>query len=272
MLKEILAFLDSGDGDEAFIDDALAFARFHEARLTLVLLSAIPTPDYGITLGPPYVALSAYLEASETKRAALAELAKKEGVEIRELIEVSEVLLDRSPTQARYADLILFGPGCGGEDWPLRRRVFENVVFASGRPVLVLPTGWKPRAFARATLGWNASREATRALGDAMPLLEPGADIQVVTVAANPSAKGHGEEPGADIARYLGRHGFAVEVDNQKAEGRPHSAVLVQSADAHRSDLLILGATARSRLRELLLGGVTQELLAGATLPILFSA
>src|SRR3546814_4459908 len=73
-------------------------------------------------------------------------------------------LLDKAPVQARYADFVLFGPVDAYGNAHLRRRLFENIALSSGRPVIVLPAGWKPRSFAHLAVGWNATREATRAL------------------------------------------------------------------------------------------------------------
>src|SRR3546814_20261562 len=86
-------------------------------------------------------------------------------------------LLDKAPVQARYADFVLFGPVDAYGNAHLRRRLFENIALSSGRPVIVLPAGWKPRSFAHLAVGWNATREATRALGDALNLAPPGAKL-----------------------------------------------------------------------------------------------
>lgn len=118
-------------------------------------------------------------------------------------------------------------------------------------------------------IGWNATREATRALGDSLQLAAPGTRIDVLVVDAKSSTKGHGSEPGADIARNLSRHGFDVTVHSLFSEGENQSAVLVDFARQHRADLLVVGASAHSRLRELFLGGVTHDLIDGAPIPVL---
>src|SRR3546814_10791877 len=87
-----------------------------------------------------------------------------------------------SDLQARYADFVLFGPVDAYGNAHLRRRLFENIALSSGRPVIVLPAGWKPRSFAHLAVGWNATREATRALGDALKLAQPGAKIDILVV------------------------------------------------------------------------------------------
>jgi nucleotide-binding universal stress UspA family protein len=270
MAKDILAIVDTGDADEQFLKDAREFARFREAHLTIAILSAVPTPDYAVAYGPPYFLLADYVEAAEEKLAKVARIGERDGFEVRILSDAPEALLDKAPVQARYADLILFGQADAYANKHLRRRLFENIALSSGRPVMILPPQWNPRPLHHLAIGWNATREATRALGDALQLAMPGAKIDVVVVDAKSSAKGHGSEPGADIARNLSRHGFDVTVHGLFSKGESESAVLVDFARRNRADLLVVGASAHSRLRELFLGGVTHDLINGAPLPVLF--
>ncbi|MGB3928775.1 MAG: universal stress protein [Sphingobium sp.] len=270
MLKDILAIVDTGDEDEQFLKDARAFAHFNDAHLSVAILSVVPTPDYAVAFGPPYILLADYVEAAEEKQAKVAKIGERDGFEVRILSDEPGVLLDKAPVQARYADIVLFGPASAYTNTRLRRRLFENVALSSGRPVMVLPSGWKPRAFNHIAVGWNATREATRALVDGLSMAAPGATIDVLVVSAKPAAKGHGSEPGADIARNISRHGFAVTVHRLDAQGASDAEALAGFARTHRADLLVLGASAHSRLRELFLGGVTHDLLDGGALPILF--
>src|SRR3546814_9583001 len=89
--------------------------------------------------------------------------------------------------------------------------------------------------------------EATRALGDALKLAQPGAKIDILVVDAKASTKGHGSEPGADIARKLSRHGFDVTVHALSSDGENQSAGLVDFARRHRAELLVIGASAPER-------------------------
>jgi nucleotide-binding universal stress UspA family protein len=268
-MKDILAIVDTGDEDEQFLKDAREFARFHEAHLTVAILSAVPTPDYAVAFGPPYILLADFVEAAEEKQAKVTRLGERDGFEVRILSDEPHALLDKAPIQARYTDLVLFGPVGAYANKHLRRRIFENIALSSGRPVIILPPQWKPRPFAHLAIGWNATREATRALGDALPLAAPGAKIDVIVVDAQSSTKGHGSEPGADIARNLSRHGFVVTVHTLSSEGESQTAVLVDFARRQRADLPVIGASAHSRLRELFLGGVTHDLIDGAPVPVL---
>jgi nucleotide-binding universal stress UspA family protein len=82
---------------------------------------------------------------------------------------------------------------------------------------------------------------------------------------------GHGEEPGADIALHLARHGIETEVNHTHAEDVGVGDVILSWLSDSGSDLLVMGAYGHSRLRELILGGVTRRILESMTVPVLLS-
>ena len=174
--------------------------------------------------------------------------------------------------QARYADLVVISqedpeqPVVGSAE-----NFAEFVILNCAKPVVVLPRlGDYSKLGQRIMLGWNGSRESTRAIVSSLPLLQRAASVQVVMI--NPSADIDvpGAEPGADIALYLARHGVKVETVVESAPGDAGDALRNLAAD-HAADLLVMGAYGHSRFREILLGGVTRKLLASMTLPVLFA-
>ena len=173
----------------------------------------------------------------------------------------------------RYADLIILGQLDPDDPWsPLLHPRPEEVALLAGRPILVIPyAGTFERVGQRVLVGWDASREATRADSDAMPLLTTAASVTVITVDAEQSGAGHGEVPGADIALHLARHGVTAQVErNVSADIGIGNALLSRASDLE-ADLLVMGAYGHSRVRELLLGGATRTVLASTTLPVLMS-
>ena len=150
--------------------------------------------------------------------------------------------------------------------------VLETVLFDSGRPVLAIPfAGSLPTIGKRVLVGWNASREASRALHDALPLLAKAESATVFLANPKGGLGAHGEEPGADIARHLARHGVKVNVAKAVADDVSDSALLLNHASDMGADLLVMGAYGHSRLREFILGGVTRSLLREMTVPVLLS-
>jgi nucleotide-binding universal stress UspA family protein len=120
-------------------------------------------------------------------------------------------------------------------------------------------------------VAWDASREATRALSEAQPLLEAAEKVYVLTVDAKPKMFGHGDQPGANIAAHLSRRGLPTEVRNVDGLGRTPAIAISEEAVALGADLVVMGAYAHSRLREMVFGGATRDLLRTATLPILMA-
>ncbi|MAM37001.1 MAG: universal stress protein UspA [Erythrobacter sp.] len=269
-IKDLLAVVDTGEQDEQFLRDAANFADFHGASLSYLILSAMPTADYSLTVGLPDLFLQEYAEAVEAKRKRIAEITGATR-EVRTISDTPGIMFEKAAVYGRYVDVVLFGPAQDYDYPPNRRHAIESILFASGRPVLILPNGYKPHAIDRLAVGWNATREATRALCDATAFAESGARIDVVVLDGKPSAKGHGSEPGADIAHHLARHGFAAEVVLvARGEGSDAEA-LVRGAREQGAPILALGAYGHSRFREMMLGGVTRDLLDGASIPLLFS-
>jgi nucleotide-binding universal stress UspA family protein len=172
---------------------------------------------------------------------------------------------------ARYADLAILGQRWSDYDG-LSYPDPADVVLDAGCPVLIVPrAGEFERIERHALVAWNASREAARAVRDALPLLKRVKSVTVLAVNPKHGRDAHGEEPGADIALHLARHGITVEIDRSFApEASPADEILSRAAD-HGSDLIVMGAYGHSRMRELVLGGVTRSILAQMTTPVLMS-
>src|SRR3546814_12808766 len=98
---------------------------------------------------------------------------------------------------------MLVGPANSYDHPPIRRETAESILFSSGRPVLIVPDGYKAKAIEHVAIGWDATRESTHSLRDATAFASPGAKIDILVLDAKPTVKGHGSEPGADIARNL---------------------------------------------------------------------
>ena len=175
--------------------------------------------------------------------------------------------------QARYADLVVLGQAnpddrdAGG----LLHDLPEYVAINCGRPVLVVPyAGQFPSLGTRPLLAWNGSLQAARAITAALPLLRRAEKVTLAIFDPRPGSDEHGEEPGADIALYLARHGVKVEVTVRPGPIDIGNDILSLAADID-SDLLVMGCYGHSRFHELMLGGATRTILATMTLPVLLA-
>jgi nucleotide-binding universal stress UspA family protein len=174
---------------------------------------------------------------------------------------------------ARYADLAILGQrNPEGDDAALTRPHPEGVTLACGRPILVVPYAGRFATIGRSVMvAWNASREAARAVADAMPLLATAETVTVLAVDPQIGPDGQGELPGADIALHLARHGVKAQIERTVSGDVPIGEVLLSRLADLGADLLVMGAYGHSRARELLLGGATRSILASMTVPVLMS-
>jgi nucleotide-binding universal stress UspA family protein len=172
---------------------------------------------------------------------------------------------------AYYADLVVVARPESEGQTASPPGLAESLVMSSGRPIIVFPPGGKVSQVRRVLVAWNATRESIRAVADAMPLLAKAEAVEVLVADHQRRPEGHGQEPGADIARHLARHGAHVEVRRLSSEGKDVGALLLSQAATFRADLLVMGAYGHSQVREWVFGGVTRTVLYEAGLPVLMS-
>ncbi len=280
MYKDLIMPVTGAPGDEAALEMAIAMAAVDGAHLSVLVPVNLPSLMVGQWGALPDTVIA---EIYDTLRAqAHAQAARVRTRLGREAIS-SEVRLleavsaDPSLTvamHARHADLsMLTGPG-GNEDAGGSISVyFGKLLLQSGRPVLVVPPHHRVHASPkRVMVAWQPTREAARAVHDALPLMRQADLVEVVAIDPEPGERSYGEMPCADIAAHLARHGLKVNVEVQRrAKSESISTALLRLAAEHDAQLLVAGGYGHSRLREWALGGTTLELLEAAHLPVLFS-
>lgn len=184
---------------------------------------------------------------------------------------------DALAVNGRYADLLVVGQADPDDPAGSRNDLPEAMAFATGRPVLVVPyigaptSATKPGLGTTVLLAWNASRESARAAADALPFLRAADKVIVLVVDPEVSADGHGQEPGADVATWLARHGVNVTVQRDVAADARIGEIILSRAADHGADLIVMGIYGHSRLREMVLGGASRTLLSSMTVPVLMS-
>ncbi|EYD72823.1 universal stress protein [Limimaricola hongkongensis] len=175
--------------------------------------------------------------------------------------------VERMVESVRAADLVMVGRPDGdraghGE---------EEIIRASGRPVLMIPPGWEPAPLGRAAvIGWSETREAARAAHDAVDLLEDGAEVTLLSIAKQPENDEH-HYPAQDMATMLSRHGLSATVVHRAAGQSKISEILEREAFRTGAGVIVTGAFGHSRAYDFVLGTVTWSLLRGAKRPVLFS-
>ncbi len=148
--------------------------------------------------------------------------------------------------------------------------IAEVALFESGRPMILVPYIQKgPLKLDNVMLCWDGSRQAARAIGDAMPLLVKAGRVEIVIV-ANERGK-QDEIEGADMGQHLARHGLKVAVDRIAGGNVDVADVLLSHAADSGADFMVMGGYGHSRLREFVLGGVTRTILRSMTVPTLLS-
>lgn len=173
-------------------------------------------------------------------------------------------------TLARAADLVIVAqrnPDWASDDAPS----IEGVLYESGRPVLVVPyAGALTRSFNRILVSWNGSREAARAVFDALPLIA-AAEWTEIFVVDPPEEEDDTVASASALAAALSRHGAQVTVATEKSAGRGVDEAIRDRVAATGADLLVLGAYSHSWLRQLLFGGVTRSVLHAMQVPSFMS-
>jgi nucleotide-binding universal stress UspA family protein len=277
--KDLLVVLDSETASRGRLALAAALAERFAAHL--VGLYPLPVPEaprhfgyYDPALLEPFFRelREKSQEACDKEREAFEHAASLRGLSA-EWRAVADGLESDPALHARYADLTILGQiDPDRSDAELIRPRPEHVTLASGRPILVVPyAGLYETVGRRVLIGWNATREATRAVNDAMPLLSAADVVTVLAIDAREGPDAHGELPGADISLHLARHGVKATIERTVSAGIPAGDVLLSRAADLGADLLVIGAYGHSRVRELLLGGATRSILRSMTLPVLMS-
>jgi nucleotide-binding universal stress UspA family protein len=152
----------------------------------------------------------------------------------------------------------------------LERDLTEELLFSSGRPLLLVPPNAPDQAALDiVSLAWDGGERAARAAGDAAALLPPSATVEVVCVAGDRDNKK--QVAGWDICRNLARHFSTATVAAIEAGEGGVSAAILSQANSSGASLLVMGGYGHSRLRQVVLGGVTHDMVTTAPLPVLLS-
>ncbi len=297
-LRDILVCIDGTAAGEGRLELALNLAQADKAHLTAVyalpdlrgsgaspVVAGLPptvlgpvSPEGAAVVGgePITTASSAGQVLPEAERAAAVEqrfrdelLEREIGGEWRMLghIELAELI-----ELPKAADMVVLGQYPGHDSDGATWLHPDDVMIDIGRPVLIVPyAGRFERVGARVLIAWDATREANRALHDALPLIDGAETVTVMHIAAQQAALDRCRPWLERIARHLGRHGIKAQPEESLYGDIPVAEALLSRAADLGADMIVTGAYHHSPLRESLFGGVSRALLDHMTVPVLMS-
>jgi nucleotide-binding universal stress UspA family protein len=276
--KTILVHVDETQSSVKRTQIAHTLAAKFDAHLTGIALTGVSryifeSTDLGV--GDPNIMLhlSTLRERAEKAIARFKQSSTDLGISTTECVIANDEANGGLGLRARYADMIIIGQTNLNEPSPSVMSDFpEFMVVNSGRPVLVIPHSLTNATTIgeRCVVAWDGSRESARALTDAIPLLKLSKLVQVLIVNPNQTDQAHGEEPGADVALFLTRHGINVEITTRFSTHDKGEAILSACREIG-ADLLVMGAYGHSRFREMIMGGATRTVLETMEVPVLMA-
>lgn len=283
-IRNILVHVEDASAGMRRIDASVTLARSLAAHLTGVFPLVPPIPKsasdrHGLPSGTQPEAYEMQRQirrmriegldrARECERRFL-ETCRKADVESEWRCEAGEA--DKVISKhALFADLVVIGEQQGERAEPTAVNLADRLVFRSGCPLLVIPTQCRTRVLGdRIAVAWNPDCKAQRALHASLPLLKRANRVELVTVNDHKASLEQGPPAGNELRKYLARHAIPADYRSLPKNGRNVGDTLLSRAAAIDADLIVLGAYHHSRLREILLGGVTRHMLRFSTMPML---
>lgn len=276
-MKSILVPVEDHD----FMDDVLATALL-VAREFESYIEGIPLgPDIAEMVAADF-SMSGVIFDDRTRRSFLRHAAETfEGFMVRHAVQrrrddakgltfgwSGETLVSPSSVgeYGRVFDLLVVGRPGSASNEP-HRSTLEAALFESGRPLVIAPPQAPQTIGTVVAIAWNGSSETARSIAFAMPILERARDVPVLAV---PGLRLPGPSD-AQLARSLRRHGIAARIVEVREAGRQPGRALLETAAELGADLMIKGGYTQSRIRQMIFGSVTSDILAEATLPVFMS-
>ncbi len=282
-IKTILTSLNGVGADRLRLDVTLAVARQFDAHIEVLHARGDPRNAVPITVegmsGALVEEIMTVAERESAERAAAARATfdtwrQDTGTALADApaAGVTAAWIDEMGREddlvvryGRLADLIV--EGRPAPDIFATEVTVEAAIFDTGRPVLLVAPEPRQAIGDNVAIFWNGSAQAARAVGAALPLLRRANQVHVLWI---------GESRGKELAHmslpgYLSWHGVEAVVSRFQPDARAVGQALLEEAHRVDADLLVMGAYTHSRLRRLVLGGVTKHVLGNATIPVLLA-
>lgn len=268
-LARILVHADDSDLAAGRFDATFALASAYDAHVVGCAVEHYPVlPSYvGAQMpGEVYAALAEEQQRRvQVAKSQFDNQASAAGWSARsEFVSEQGVTSTVIARHGRTADLIVVSQGIPDTE---TETLPDNVVMESGKPVLVLPAAKsRSKPPGRVLMAWRDTRESARAVEAALPILREAEGVEILTVSEKDSVAGS-----ADIARYLAAHGIDTTTNKSVSSDIPVGDAILNRISDGGFDLLVCGAYGHSRLRETILGGVTNKVLTQCPVPALMA-
>jgi len=277
MYRNIAVAMMGNDGDERALDQGIALSRHWGSHLTPMQFVELTQPSYGawsLSLDPRIV------ELHEGQRQEAQARVDRAAEKIRQAhVHASDVRLVESLYQSPWdavskecfsADIIVIGRSNELALYPIQAQGLATVIMQSGLPVLVVPNnGRLLTTFKKAVVAWHPSREACRALHDALPILLGCESVELLSYDGDTDPLDPMRRQA--LVENLRHHGVKARSIAHGSQGIDIASLIVSHAEKAGADVVVAGTYGHSRLREWAFGGVTRELLWNAPLPVLMS-
>lgn len=277
-ITDLMVLVDQTPASQARVGAALGLAERFGAHLTALCLVAEPfmrsmsrfhLPDEVIREHLRHAQAEADTVLRDVAAAAAARAVSFEGNCVVGPLERLPTILAHN---ARNADLVIVGEPDSDHSGADEALLVETAFMDTGRPALVVPqAGARRLPPGRVLVAWDGSREAARAVHDGLPLLRAAEEVIVLIADVGRRDGRFGVQPGAGLVAHLGRHGVNACVKTVESGGKGMADVILAQAGDEQVDLIVMGGYGHSRLREMMLGGVTRRMLERMTLPVLFA-
>ena len=275
MIKDIVVNLSVGEKGGPAGDYAISVASAFGAHLTGIAFVYDPiVPISGTGYIPAEVIESQQADNEAAAKAAIDRFAAataRAGLSAEPLTLTASFAGagDQFGRIARRFDLAIVGQA-EPETTTVDEIVAETTLFESGGPMIMVPYIQKaPLKLDNVMVCWDGSRQAARAIADAMPLLTKAGRAEIVII-TNERGKQH-EIEGADMDQHLARHGLKIDVHRIAGGNIDVADALLSHAADSGADFMVMGGYGHSRLREFVLGGVTHSMFRSLTIPALMS-
>lgn len=276
MIRDIIINLEHQLARDPARDFAISIAEMFDTHLAGVAFAYTPDfPGYTIMELPPDI-LAEMVANSE--RSALAAIERFDAAAKRSLVSAERRLLrtigaEAPPifaTLARRFDLSVFM-----QSEPFRADnddMIETALFQSGRPLIVVPYIQKDGLkLDRVVCCWDGSRAAARAFNDALPLLAKATAVDLLIVLNEKTKAENKEVRGVEMAAHLARHDVKVEIATVPAPDIDVANVILSYVAESSGTLIVMGGYGHGWLREVILGGVTRDMMNSMTVPVFMS-